>query len=78
MAADKTEKLLIREIHEKISKIEYNLLGDRAANMEGLYDKVQRHDSYIKRDQQFKWTLSGAAGVVSVIATWITNKILNH
>ena len=53
--ADKSEQSakLIRDMH-------FILMGNQEAGIEGLAQKVARHDSYIRKDKKYKNIFMGA------------------
>lgn len=58
-AATKKNAVEIQSISSKMDRILFILEGDDKAQIEGLAAKCERHDKYIRKDKQIKWTIAG-------------------
>lgn len=68
MQTSKTERLLLQEIADKVNEMHLNFNGNPKAGVEGLYDKIKRHDGSI---EQYKNDRLKAITVLTVlVAAW--------
>lgn len=68
-----SEKMIIREIYEKINKIDSNLNGDKDAGIEGIYDKVKKHGKVIEEYQKDKIKVVTAGTLLAGATTLLLN-----
>jgi len=58
------EKEILEELTKSVVRIEYALLGDEEAKVDGIAQKVNKNSKYIEKDKKFKYAVWGvvAAG----------------
>lgn len=66
----------LQEMNKKIDRIYNVLIGDDQMKIEGLVDKVQKHDKYIQNQRLQVAKLSGIATTAGVIGGLIVQFIL--
>ncbi len=64
-SAEKTEKVMIREIYNSQKDIHFALFGNEEADIEGLVGKVKRHEKKIKNHEKLIWIGSGILFAIS-------------
>lgn len=70
-----TQEEQIKEIHNKVERLFTAVCGDECLGVEGVVNKVDRHDRYIENDKKMKWTIAGAVTVISSIIAALWNKL---
>jgi hypothetical protein len=54
-------KQQITEQNKSLARLEFVLLGDEKAGVDGIAQKVLKHDKYIQTDKKIKWVTGGAS-----------------
>lgn len=57
--------------NETLNKIHTALCGNPEFKLEGVVEKVDKHDKYIETDKRLKWMIAGGVVVISAIVTII-------
>lgn len=71
-----TNREMLSDMHTKTNRMYNILLGDEQANVEGLVQKVSRHQKYISADKKLKWTLTGVLTGANIgFMAWIKNHL---
>jgi len=66
----------LQDMNKKIDRIYHVLIGDDQMKIEGLVDKVQKHDKYIQNQRLQVAKLSGIATTAGVVGGLIVQLIL--
>lgn len=61
---DRETKELIEKIDRRTQNIEFALCGNKEFKIEGMIDKVNRHDKYIRKDEKLKYIIWGGISVL--------------
>lgn len=66
-----------QQILNIVTELKLGLVGSKQLEIEGVVQKVKRHDEYIEKDKKQKYKFAGAAGILVFLLTFLKDWIIN-
>lgn len=72
---EEKNKEILDEINKKLDRLNMALIGDKDLKVEGLAQKVDRHDEHLTKIDRRNWSILGGLSVITALG-WIYQTFL--